>query len=247
MDIVPAGGLHPPPVPATTPWQPRLSIVLADLVRRMSDPHPDVGIRDIVLPDWLRPEAQAALVRHEQLLSPCEGEVVFAWLKGVNAGLAQPLAMKDLIERARDLGDVLGSFPFGVFHSGTRREAQLTFQWFPGAKELNELLTPHAIPYRATQRALAALIATEPLPMPEPKPAPEVREAQAEEFRRRIAEVLPTYAEDKPAPSEAKPRYLTREQLTASYLRQADTNPNAAAAARARLAMLAGDKERSWD
>lgn len=246
MDIIPAGG-QPPPVPAIPPWQPRLSVVLEGLVRRMENPHPDVGLRDIVLPDWLRPEAKTALARHEQLLAPAGADVIFAWLKGVNAGMAQPLALKDLTERVRDLGDLLASFPFGVFHSGTRREAQLAFQWFPGAKELNDLLNPHAIPYRSIQRALAALIATEPLPMPEPKPDPEVREAIVEDVRRRMTEVIPGYGEDKPTPSEAKPRYLTREQLTASYMRQAETDPNAASAAQARLAMLAGDKERSQD
>jgi hypothetical protein len=222
-----------PVLPALPAREPRLSPVLDGLVERMANPHPEAGVRGVVLPKFLRGEATAALDRYEQLAEPVSDDgLIMDWLTGVSLGMAQPLSGKELAVRATEIIPALSSLPASVFTSGTRQEAQIAFQWFPGVAELHALLSKHALGIYGKRRTLTALLETQeeaPVAPPSPEEVAAIREKLAAEFPE-----VPVVEQEGP-----RARYLTRDELRAAYARQAEHGDSAVAGiARHRLAMM---------
>ena len=225
----------PPVLPALPGREPKLSAPLADLTERMANPHPDTGVRGVVLPKFLRPETEEALARYEHLALPGPEGLIMDWLTGVNLGMAQPLAAKELAARATEIIPALSSLPASVFTSDTRREAQITFDWFPGIKELNALLSRHAQGILSKRRALAALLETDEEIVRPPKTPEEIAAIHA----MIEAEFPETPVVEREGP---KASYLSRAQLRELYRRQAaDADPLVAKGGRLRLRMLGED------
>lgn len=208
----------PPRLPATPAKEPVLSRVLREAVARAADPHPDVGLRGISLPRAERAEAQTALARYNQLLTPADPRRIMAWLAGVNAGMAQPLSAHLLGERMPDLIDALRDLPDDVFNAGTRRDAQIAFKYFPGVAEAYALLRTQAVPLRQKRDGLLRLLKVGERP-PAVAYTQDERDAIMAEWRPKFDALV---ADLKPTPEQAehlglRPRYLTREELRATY------------------------------
>ena len=234
---VTVGRGHPPTLPALPGREPTLSPVLASLAERMANPHPEAGVRGVILPKFLRQEAAAALERYEQLALPVGNEkLVMDWLTGVSLGMAQPLSQNELVIRAIEIIPALSSLPASVFTSDTRQEAQRAFSWFPGVAEAYALLSKHAVGIFTKRRVLKALLeATEDAPVVPPSPE------ELAAIREKLAAAFP---EKPPAEPERGPKanYLSRDQLREAYRGLArDQNPGIAHGARVRLRMM-GDK-----
>lgn len=245
MSEITTRGPPAPVLPALPPREPTLSPILAGLAERMANPHPDIGTRGMILPLFLRAEAEAALARYEQLLLPAPEGIVMDWLTGVSLGMNQPLTAKELASRATEIIPALITLPGGVFTSGTRQEAQITFDWFPGIKDLHALLWRHARPVLARRTALQTLLATH-----EPVIAPPVSNEERAEilnnFRPKIEAALPVRTAEPAAVVGPRPRYKTDAQLLATYQAEIDRDPTslAASAARARMEMLTAKLKR---
>jgi hypothetical protein len=219
-----------------------MSDALTRAVRAMADPPPGIGTTGVYLPENLRQEAQAAVMRYDQLRKPAPVNVMTDWLWGLNALMKAPLYRDDFKGRAAALMEVLRDLPASVFISQTRNDAAIAFEWFPGAGELVKFLAVHAAPIITKHHALQRLLITrEPgntVPLTQ-----EEREAVLEDFHRKMEAVRAERltVEEKPVPT-LKLAHATRDQLRAIYSQRAnDENPMVAAGARIRLAMLASD------
>jgi len=232
-------------LPATSAKPPVLSPSLRATVDRAADPHPDVGIRGLALPRGSRGEAEQALARLGQLLTPAEPHRVTAWLTGVNKGVAAPLPGEELARRLPEFVAALRPLPADVFTAATRREAQIAFKFFPSIAEAHALLRAHAAPLIARRDGLRRLLDIGEEASPRPLTQAE-RDAIGADMQQklaaRIAEMSAEEIKREEVSLHSQTRPLSRDQLRAAYEQQAtDENPLVASIARTRLRGLGVD------
>jgi hypothetical protein len=230
-------------LPALPPREPILTPALGHLVSAMANPHPDVSVRGVVLPLFLRRETADALARYDQLARPADGTVIVRWLAAINQAMNKPLQEDEFVARVGEIVDVLAAIPAGFFNAGTKQDAQRQFQWFPGAADLYGLLCGHVREFNVKRRALEDLLATQAPPEPVELSAEE-RQAILDDFHAKMANIgrpLATEAETRTVET-ARPRYLTRSELRGTLERIAERDPDFAGAARTRIATLHEEK-----
>jgi hypothetical protein len=222
MNSVATRGHRDAILPATPSKRPSLSRGLGNVVDRALNPHPDLGLRDVLLPEFLRAEAASAAERYDQLAQPVDRPRMMAWLAGVNGGMGHPLKDQEFADRATDIAQALGDLPADVFTSGTRTDAQKAFKFFPGVAELNEFLRPLAVPIVRHRDVLHRLLdAREAEQTERAALTDEQREQIVSDFQRKMAELrleLPSERETGKPPATATP--LSHAQLVAVYRNQ---------------------------
>ena len=233
-----------PVLPALPAAEPKLSADLTRLVGAARQPHANVGLRGVFLPEHLRTEARRAADRYEQLTKPPAVERIFNWLIGVNNVLTQGKPRGDVLTRAANYLDVLAEIPEVCFNSGTRQDAQAAFKWFPSAAEVYDLLRPHALALHGKRHALRTLLGAPAaiIEKPAQKPSVEIRDAIVEKFRMQMAAVQAereaVKAENpRPPGAELKSGHLSPGQLIAAYQELAK-HPHLKGVAEERLRVL---------
>ncbi|MDE2022164.1 MAG: hypothetical protein KGI71_04640 [Patescibacteria group bacterium] len=196
---------------------PRMTPALRDVMRRVLNPHPDVGLRLEAVPAHVQTEARGIIPQLEALCCPAGADLVRHWLLPINSAVSQPLGPEDFDARAAAIAAAVGDMPMAVFMPRNQAEAMRTWRWFPSAADVADFLGPKARVFTGPLWALRQV--AEGRPETEPTPlTDEQRTAISEEFwakwRTMRAEAgLDRPPEQEPAKPVIRPAYLTGDAL----------------------------------
>ena len=150
---------------------PKLSVALWGLLRDVRQ-----GYR-VPVAAALRAEARAVLPAFERAIAPAGVDHVTQWLLDVNMAMGAPIEQDEFEARAPMVADALADLPACAFTVDTRREAALTFEYFPGAAAIGALLGERVRELRGLVEAMRRVIEA---PLPDlPRRRPTAREIEA--------------------------------------------------------------------
>lgn len=225
--------------PGTALALPRVSRALSEAasallepVARYVDPDAPEGDKPLVLyrdppsvTESDRQEAEWALGKMGDTLAQATPDALRTWLKPINAGVRNPQDAAAFALRCTAIVLACDGIPAGALTPEAQRDALRTFEFFPSAPEVHNLLTRHANPIRRMAEGLrrvrdaADAVQEEPVTGPVTRTPEEVAHARAQ-----VEQLKRDMASKRPAPSatSTKARRLTPQQLLQSYQTQVE-------------------------
>ena len=197
-------------------------------------------------PDALVREAAALLRSHDA--PPATTRAIVAWLRPIVAAVrgGAPATESDLQVRAHAVAVACADLPAEVFTVAAATAGLRSWQWWPSAAEVRQVVEAEAAPWRARRRALAAVAASWVSDYPD---GSEGHQAANVEQKKAISALVGSMRaevaereqaeRDARAPLKARAYHLTPAQLADEYRRLAAQGNTAAAV---RLEMLERDR-----